>query len=233
VSIETFRPRAVIFDLDGTVVDNMALHAEAFGHFGRRYGLPPLTPADRVRIDGRRNSEIFPDLFGRPVAREEWLAYEIEKETLYRELSRGRLMPVPGLTTFLDRLQACGIVSALATSAPAPNVVHTLNEIGLTHAFNPIVRGDEVAHGKPAPDVFIEAARRIGVEPQQCLVFEDAPMGITAGRAAGMRVVALATSFSEATLRALSEPPDLVCRDFTAFLGGPGSWIMADMPAIV
>lgn len=233
VSIETFRPRAVIFDLDGTIVDNMALHAEAFGHFGTRYGLPPLTPADRARIDGRRNSEIFPDLFGRPVAREEWLAYEIEKETLYRELSQGRLLPMPGLTTLLGRLRACGVAAALATSAPAPNVAHTLREIALTDAFDPIVRGDEVAHGKPAPDVFLEAARRAGLEPQHCLVFEDAPMGITAGRAAGMRVIALTTSFSEAALRALPDPPDFICRDFTAFLAGPGAWMMADVPAIV
>lgn len=233
MSIETLRPRAVIFDLDGTVVDNMALHAEAFGQFGRRHGLPPLTTADRARIDGRRNSEIFPDLFGRPVARDEWMTYEIEKETLYRELSQSRLAPMPGLTTLLARLEACGIAAALATSAPEPNVTHTLREIALADAFHPIVRGDEVAHGKPAPDVFLETARRLGMEPRHCLVFEDAPMGITAARAAGMHVVALTTSFAEATLRALPDPPDLVCRDFTAFLTGPGAWVTADAPAIV
>ncbi len=233
VSIETFRPRAVIFDLDGTIVDNMALHAEAFGLFGGRHGLPPLTLSDRARIDGRRNSEIFPDLFGRPVAREEWLAYEVEKETLYRELSQGRLMPMPGLTRLLGRLGACGIAAALATSAPEPNVAHTLREIALTDAFATIVRGDEVAHGKPAPDVFLEAARRLDVEPDRCMVFEDAPMGITAARAAGMLVAALTTSFSETALRTLPDPPDLICHDFTAFLAGPGAWMMADAPEVV
>jgi HAD superfamily hydrolase (TIGR01509 family) len=233
VSIDSFRPRAVVFDLDGTIVDNMALHAEAFGHFGGRHGLPPLTAADRARIDGRRNSEIFPVLFDRPVAREEWLAYEIEKETIYRELSQGRLAPMPGLVTLLARLGACGVAAALATSAPEPNVVHTLREVGLTDAFPVIVRGDEVAHGKPAPDVFLEAARRLEIEPGQCLVFEDAPMGITAARAAGMRVVALTTSLSEAGLRALAEPPDAVCGDFTAFLTGPGAWLTASSPAVV
>lgn len=230
---ETFHPSAVIFDLDGTVVDNMALHAEAFGQFGRRHGLPPLTARDRARLDGRRNSEIFPELFDRPVAREEWLAYEVEKETLYRELSQGRLMPMPGLTTLLARLQAHDIAIALATSAPKPNVEHTLREIGLADLFPIIVRGDEVTHGKPAPDVFIEAARRLGVGAERCLVFEDAPMGITAAHAAAMRVVALATSFSEATLRGLSEPPELVCRDFDAFLAGPGAWLTADSRIVV
>ncbi len=86
-------PRAAIFDLDGTVVDNMSLHAEAFAVFAERHGLPALTPADRVKLDGRRNSEIFPVLFDREMSREEWQAYEHEKEGLYRELSRGRLTP--------------------------------------------------------------------------------------------------------------------------------------------
>ena len=76
------RPRAAIFDLDGTVVDNMFLHAEAFAVFAARHGLPPLTPADRAKTDGRRNSEIFPLLFGREMTRDEWMAYEHEKEGL-------------------------------------------------------------------------------------------------------------------------------------------------------
>ena len=91
-----FAPRAVIFDIDGTIVDNMHLHAEAFAVFAERHGLPPLTKDDRARLDGRRNSEIFPILFKREVARDEWLAYEHEKEGLYRELSRGRLLPMNG-----------------------------------------------------------------------------------------------------------------------------------------
>jgi beta-phosphoglucomutase len=213
-----FSPRAVIFDIDGTIVDNMHLHAEAFAVFAERHGLPPLTHADRARLDGRRNSEIFPILFGREVPREEWLAYEHEKESLYRELSRGRLSPMKGLDQLIERLEADGIPVALATSAPQPNVTHTLAELNLTDAFPIIVRGDEVARGKPAPDVFLEAARRLGVDAADCLVFEDAPMGIEAAQAAGMRVVALTTSFEQAHFEQLTPPPALVCCDFEAFL---------------
>ena len=213
-----FSPRAVIFDIDGTLVDNMHLHAEAFGVFAERHGLPPLTQADRARLDGRRNSEIFPILFNRDVGREEWLAYEHEKEGLYRELSRGRLTPMKGLHDLIERLRNEHIPIALATSAPKPNVVHTLAELELAAEFPVIVRGDEVARGKPAPDVFIEAARRLAVDARDCLVFEDAPMGIEAAHAAGMRVVALTTSFSAAHFQQLPVPPAFVCADFGEYL---------------
>jgi beta-phosphoglucomutase len=212
------RPGAVIFDIDGTLVDNMALHAEAFGVFAARHGLPPLTPADRARLDGRRNSEIFPILFNRDVPRDEWQAYEAEKEGLYREISRGRLVPLAGLLRLLLRLTADAVPMALATSAPEPNVVHTLQEIGLADRFAVIVRGDQVARGKPAPDVFIEAGRRLDVPAERCLVFEDAPMGIVAAHAAGMPVVALTTSFAAAHFAGLQPPPAATCADFDAFL---------------
>jgi beta-phosphoglucomutase len=216
-----FSPRAVIFDIDGTIVDNMHLHAEAFAVFAERHGLPPLTKEDRARLDGRRNSEIFPILFKRDVPRDEWLAYEHEKESLYRELSRGRLLPMKGLHALIDRLKEEGIPVALATSAPQPNVTHTLAELDLTDAFSIIVRGDEVARGKPAPDVFIEAARRLGVAAADCLVFEDAPMGIEAAHAAGMRVVALTTSFQAAHFEQLTPRPTFVCCDFEEYLHDP------------
>lgn len=210
--------KAVVFDIDGTLVDNMAIHAEAFAEFSVRHGLPPLTPADRARLDGRANSEIFSILFGRQLPRDEWRAHEHEKEGLYRELSRGRLQPMSGLLPFLSRLAADWIPVALATSAPAPNVDHTLSEIGVSDRFTIIVRADQVGRGKPAPDVFLEAARQLDVAPADCLAFEDAPMGIAAARAAGMPVVALTTSFSQAQFEALPNPPTLICADFDAFL---------------
>jgi beta-phosphoglucomutase family hydrolase len=209
--------RAVIFDIDGTIVDNMHLHAEAFGVFAERHGLAALTTEDRARLDGRRNSEIFPILFKRDVPREEWRRYEEEKESLYRELSRGRLAPMPGLKQLIQKLKDDNIAVALATSAPEPNVAHTLGELGLVEAFPIVVRGDQVPRGKPAPDVFLEAARQLNVPPAQCLVFEDAPMGVVAAQAAGMPVVALTTSFAAAHFEGLQPPPDFVCGDFAGF----------------
>lgn len=196
----------------------MALHAEAFAVFAARHGLPALTPADRAKLDGRRNSEIFPVLFGHELSRDEWQAYEHEKEGLYRDLSRGHITLVAGLPALLERCAALEIAVALATSAPELNVKHTLSEAGLPAAFPIIVRGDQVPRGKPAPDVFSEASRQLNVPADGCVVFEDAPMGIVAAKAAGMRVVAVTTSFSAAQFAAMETPPDLACSDFAAFL---------------
>jgi len=225
--LSSFRPRACVFDLDGTLVDNMGIHADAFATFAERHGLPPLSPADRHALDGKRNSEIFPVIFGRPLAVEEWRAYEDEKEAVYREISAGRLSAVPGLHRLAAALSAHGIPIAVATSAPRQNVEHTLRELGLASFTGCIVRGDEVAHGKPAPDVFLEAARRLGVPPDACLAFEDAPVGLEAAQRAGMRVVGLATSFTAATLERLAARPELIVRDYDEFLAREGAWLTA------
>jgi HAD superfamily hydrolase (TIGR01509 family) len=208
----------VVFDLDGTIVDNMAVHAEAFAIFAARHGLPPLTLADRARLDGKRNRDIFPDLFGRDLPEDFLQACIREKESLYRELSCGRLEPVPGLLSFLDALDAAAVPTAIATSAPAENVAHTLRELGLGQRLTRVVRSDRVARGKPFPDVFLAAAELIGVAPARCLAFEDAPAGLQAARAAGMICVAVTTGFSAEALAELGAPPDLAVRDYDEFL---------------
>jgi len=223
--------RAAIFDLDGTIVDNMPLHVEAFAIFSSRHGLAPLTMADRRRLDGRRNREILPDLFGRPLTGDELRAYEWEKESLYRSLSAGRLVPLRGFGRLVDALGRHGIALAIATSAPPENVQHTLREIRLDPASLVIVRGDEVPRGKPWPDVFLEAAARLGVPPADCIAFEDAPVGIAAAAAAGMRTVAVTTSFSASDLARHDPAPDHVVADFDEFLAGPGRDLLSP-PAV-
>lgn len=210
--------RGAIFDLDGTLVDNMVVHAEAFTIFVGRHGLQPLTLADRARLDGKRNRDIFPDLFGRALDEDFLQACIHEKESLYRELSGGRLQPVPGLLRLLDALDAEQIPAAIATSAPAENVAHTLRELRLADRLTEVVRSDRVARGKPHPDVFLAAAELIGVAPAHCLAFEDAPAGILAARAAGMTCVALTTGFSADALTAVGAEPDLAVSDYDEFL---------------
>ena len=203
----------IIFDLDGTLVDNMGIHADAFARFAIRHELPLVTPALRARLDGKRNRDIFPVLFGRALDKDLLARYAREKESLYRELSRGRLTPVPGLMPLLELLEARGIKCGVATSAPAENVEHTLSEIGLRARFSVVVRADEVPRGKPHPDVFLAAAEKLGARPEECTAFEDAPAGIEAARAAGMTCIAVATTFSAEFLTAYGVAHHVV-RDF-------------------
>jgi HAD superfamily hydrolase (TIGR01509 family) len=218
--------QGAIFDLDGTIVDNMPVHADAFAIFVGRHGLPPLTLDDRKRLDGRRNRDIFPDLFGRELSDAEQAAFADEKEALYRELSVGRLAPVAGLVRLLDCLAAHAIPVAVATSAPPGNVGHTLTELGLASRFTCIVRSDQVPRGKPFPDVFLAAASRLGVAPADCVAFEDAPVGIIAAREAGMTTVAVGSSFSADVFLAPEVGADVVVKDFEEYLAGPGGWLV-------
>lgn len=212
--------------LDGTIVDNMALHAEAFSVFVTRHGLPPLDAEARARFDGKRNRDIFPDLFGRPLSEEELLRYSGEKESLYRESSVGRLRPQRGLLRLLDRLEARGVPYGVATSAPAENVPHTLRELGLLGRLQNVVRSDQVAQGKPYPDVFLAAALSLGVPAGQCIAFEDAPAGVVGAKAAGMTVVAVTTSFSAESFREHGAAFDHAVHDFDDYLAGAGCWLL-------
>ena len=215
-----------MFDLDGTLTDNMAWHAEAFALFLRHHGLPELTMVMRQRIDGKRNAEIFPILFDREMTPAEIQAFEDEKEGAYRELSRQALKPIAGAVVLLERLAARSIGVAVATSAPEKNVAHTLSAIGLAGRIPVIARSDAVARGKPFPDVFLHAARELGVAPETCLAFEDAPVGVAAALSAGMRCVAITTTFSAETLAAADPAPDAAYPDFAAFLEDHGRWLL-------
>jgi len=223
--LDSFRPHGVIFDVDGTIVDNMAWHVRAFDAFASRHGLPPMTLETRRHTDGKRNREVFPVLFGRDLSADEIRAFEEEKEGAYRRLSRAGLVPMPGLVQLLDYLEWHHIPVAVATSAPEANVEHTLREVGLADRFRVVARGDQVKRGKPAPDVFLHAAGLLGVAPEHCLAFEDAPIGVASAVNAGMQCVAITSTFSAEALLAADPPAHAAYSDFDSFLEGAGRWM--------
>jgi beta-phosphoglucomutase len=218
------RYTAAIFDLDGTLTDNMPLHWEAYALFMQRHGLPPITDTQRAALDGKRNDQILPVLFQRDLAPDEVTRYADEKEATYRELAASKLQPLPGLDALLDALEARGVPIAVATSAPPANVSFSLAALGLGERVHIIARGDEVTHGKPAPDVFLLAAQRLGVAPEACLVFEDALAGIEAAHAANMACVAVTTTNSREALQQHGVA-DIIVGDFVEYLGDYGEWL--------
>lgn len=207
--------RAVVFDMDGTLTPNMHLHSEAFAIFMQKHTIPTPDEVVTASLAGKRNSEIFPILFGRDLHAAELERYADEKETLYRTLI-DQVHAVPGLHDFLAQLDRNNMPSAIATSAPHGNVAPTLTRLNLPTYFTTITLGSEVKHGKPAPDIFIEAARRLGVAPAHCIGLEDSFAGLQSVRDAGMYTVAIATTHTKAELAYAQ--PDVIVSDYYELL---------------
>jgi beta-phosphoglucomutase len=195
------RPLAAIFDMDGTLVDNMRFHVQAWVALSRGLGID--APAERFEREfaGMRNEELLPALLGRPVAPEELAHLAERKESHYRELYAPHLAPLRGARELLSRLREAGFGLAVASAAPRANRTFVLEGLGLRPHFAHVVGAEDVTRGKPAPDLFLAAARALEVEPSACVVFEDAVNGIRAARAAGMLAVGVTTLTPDAVLR--------------------------------
>lgn len=210
--------RALIFDMDGVIVDSNPVHCLAWGDYNRSQGVE-TTEAMQQRIYGRRNDEIVRDFLGAHLAETRVLDHGAAKERLYRQIMKPQLEErlVPGVRAFL--LRHCDLRLAVATNAEASNVDMVLGETGLRRFFSAVIDGSEVANPKPHPEIFLKAADMLGVPPEACVVFEDSYAGVQASLAAGMRVAGLSTTHAE--LPGVS----LVVRDFTD--PALGNWLAA------
>jgi HAD superfamily hydrolase (TIGR01509 family) len=124
-----------------------------------------------------------------------------DKEVIYRELFSKLIEPAPGLVEFLKELKAKGVKMAVGSSGPRANVEFVLDRCGIAEYFEAIADGDMIAKGKPDPEVFLLAAKLLGKSPDECIVVEDAPVGIEAGKRAGMTVIAMETTFPAERLK--------------------------------
>ena len=207
-------PRAVIFDMDGTLIDNMAFHNQAWVTLARKLGLTLTAEDFQTNYAGRKNEEILPALLGRPLSHEELSRLAEEKESHYRTLYRPHLKLLPGAEAFITRLREARLPIAVATAAPHGNRELVLDGLGIRALFTRVVGAEEVTRGKPAPDIFLAAAKALGVEPSACLAFEDAILGVISARDAGMPVVGLTTTTSAEQLREAGAR--WIAPDFTA-----------------
>jgi HAD superfamily hydrolase (TIGR01509 family) len=186
--------RALLFDMDGTMVDSMPAHARSWEVFTRRHGIG--LPVDEVlrRTTGRTGIECIRVLMGDQVDDATAKALIDEKEALYREFFGADFREVAGFREFAQQAGRRGLKLAVATAGDKNNIAFALERLKLAAPPDAIVGGDEGIAGKPQPDLFLEAARRVQVPPAQSIVFEDAPFGIEAARRAGMRAVAICTT---------------------------------------
>lgn len=205
--------KGVIFDMDGVLVNNMSVHFEAFAAMAERYNLSSKQEMDFSHLNGRGNDDIINALFPQHIVAQKGVeALAAEKETLYREIYAPKIRPTEGLCDLLKELANNNIRCAVGSSGPRVNVEFVLEKCNITPYFNVAISGDMVTKCKPDPEIFLTAAERLGLKPEECLVFEDAISGIRAAQAAGMKVIALTSSH---TLEQLQEAiPDKIIEDF-------------------
>jgi beta-phosphoglucomutase len=210
--MKTIPAKAFIFDMDGTLVDNMRFHQAAWGAWFREQGLPFDDATFFKATAGRHNDEIFAMYFP-DMSASQYPAMVASKELMYQKLYAPHKAAIAGLIALLDAAMAAGIPCAVGTAAPQMNIDFILEPMGLAKYFQAVVNPNPTIRGKPHPDIFVEAARRLGVAPADCVVFEDAPMGVQAAHNGGMKCVALSTHLSVLELQQCS--PAHIITDYT------------------
>ncbi|MDG3003831.1 HAD family hydrolase [Paludisphaera mucosa] len=201
-----------IFDHDGVLVDTLKLHQDSWVAMGRETGLA-VTPELILETFGMTNATILRKILGESLSDADVLAYSDRKEHIYRELARGRIVLMDGAREFLDAMTEAGALLAIGSSGVRLNLELTVEECGLHGRFATIVAGEDVTRGKPDPQVFLLAASRSGVPAARSIVFEDAPVGIRAAKAAGMLAVGVTSSHDAAALHAAGA--DLIVPDLS------------------
>jgi HAD superfamily hydrolase (TIGR01509 family) len=207
-----FYLNAVVFDMDGVIVDSHPLHRVAWREFLLTVGKDVNEEALDFVLDGRTRKEILLHFLG-PLVDEQLDDYGRLKDELLRKLV-DEVRTIPGVVEFLDHLSRAGIRMALATSASRERAWGTLKELGIAHHFQTIVTGDDVAAGKPDPAIYRLAAERLHMAPENLLAIEDAVSGVKSATAAGLKCVGVGSATRAELLRAAGADP--VVPDFRA-----------------
>jgi HAD superfamily hydrolase (TIGR01509 family) len=187
--------KAAIFDWDGVVVDSSAAHKASWELLAEQRGLP--LPENHFALGfGKKNQTIIPRIYKWSQDPDEVEELGLAKEKLYRSilLESGEDPSLPGAVELFKELKAAGIPMAVGTSTPRENVDLIIKLIGAEGFFDTIISAEDVSHGKPDPEVFLKGAEALGVDPSDCVVFEDAIYGIEAALAGGMKAVCLTTT---------------------------------------
>ncbi len=192
---------AAIFDWDGVVLDSARHHERSWERMAREEGFS-LPPDHFKRGYGMKNETIISRLFGWTTDPARIARMSTRKEELYRQfIQEEGIIVLPGVSELVSALDAAAVPCAVGSSTPRLNITCLLDQLAFGPRFSAIITAEDVTHGKPDPEVFVKAAQQLRVSPQQCVVFEDTPVGIQAAHRAGMRVVAVTTTHPAESLR--------------------------------
>jgi beta-phosphoglucomutase len=203
--------KAIIWDMDGTLVDTAELHFESWRETAQKWNRP-FTRQDFAATFGRRNPEIIGLLFGEHVTPEQGHFISEEKETLYRSRALAGVELLRGAPTLLNALRAAEFRQAIGSSAPRKNLRQILELTETTHYFDACVGMEDTQRGKPDPEVFLTCAKLLNVSPKNCIVFEDAAAGVQAAKSAGMKCVAILFRSQHSQADLLRAGADLVVK---------------------
>lgn len=202
---------AVIFDMDGVICHTNPFHAIAFRTFFEKRGLSPSDEEFAAHMFGKSNSYILSHFLDRPVAGEELLLLEDEKESLFRSIYESHVSPIEGIISFMDDLVQHNIQLGVATSAPYANLELIMSKVAIREKLRSVLASEDVKKHKPDPEVYLKSAYNLNTDPKNCIVFEDSFSGVSAGLNAGMQVVGVLSSHTIEEL----PPCQLYINDYT------------------
>ncbi len=185
---------AVIFDLDGTLIDNNPFHIKAWQEFYSKRNRTLTEEEYKEHFNGKTNTDVLAHIFTNTLSAQENNAYTIEKEDLYRRIYEPHIKPVKGLLTLLQQLQDAKIPMAIATSGIKENIDYMFKHLDIKHFFKDVIYSKDIQKGKPDPEIYFITATRLNIPVNNCVVFEDSVAGIQSAKAAGMKVIAIATT---------------------------------------
>jgi beta-phosphoglucomutase len=208
-------PAAIIFDMDGVLVDSNPFHMRKWEAMFQAHGVSYAEQDLPKMVLGPANDVIFRRYIGDHLSVEELAILTDELEANFRREIGPHARAFPGVKRFIEECQAQGIAMAVASAAIGKNVNFLIGALGLKDYFRELMTVDEITHPKPDPEIYLKTAAKLGVAPAGCAVFEDSYVGIEAAKRAGMKCIAVASTFSPEDLRRDSHA-DLIVNSFEA-----------------
>jgi beta-phosphoglucomutase family hydrolase len=211
---------AAIFDLDGTLIDNNSFHLQSWLQYLKDMNREMSEEEYKANVNGRTNKDVIEYIYQRKMDDKEAMKYAHEKEAIYRQLYAPYIKPVAGLLELLEKLRSLSIPMAIATSGIQVNIDFLFEHIPIRSYFDVIVNSAHISKGKPDPEIYIKTAELLKVSPAECLVFEDAVVGINSAKAAGMKVVGVLTTHKAEELSGA----DILIKDFSELVAEENSF---------